>query len=221
MKKALLILAFAATATGLACSFEILPGSVQYSGAVFPFISHVNGREVASAVPGRDTGVCYATFTLSPVSTNMPLTVRVSTVRLGDGGGRYCGVLLFHPLTTGGWEYTPAVCMDLEYSGDDGATWTRIARRRFINVGQNSLAGTTFGRDLLPLSFASGTVLRLRLITYINGTGVNESRFRHNRLSSNGGVIVSLNGIQTLSADDCGFVFEVSVTISGNRRGGR
>jgi len=233
MRKFLSAVFLFAAVCASACQFE------EYSVCAMriPYISHVNGIQVAqvSDTSGGD-GTCCIDFAFTEgVSTNLPLTVRVQTAEAASSGfsrplrrsdfeqykTTVSGPIFYHWWTTehiynGGISAQTGFAplrLALYYSIDGGSTWTLAAARRYADFLQQSMEGIVFGRDILPITLRTGTTLQLVLVAgsdpdwaYNENSCIRAGgRYLSNRVYGGG------NGYGG---------FEVTVTISGNRRGG-
>jgi hypothetical protein len=230
MKKFLTVLAALAALCVSACLYETTD---KVHGAVIPYISHVNGNQVASVNQLTYSNVTRAygcTFShRTGISTNLPLTVRVQTATclnssIQDFFEHYSDLAYMRGWTLFFAESTEAadpmyidgshaaVRLDLEFSADGGSTWTLIGRRRFADATQSSINGVIFGRDVLPMTFREGTVLKLRLVaTEADTSSYGNYDYHDYAEDASWAAVPSIYGA---------YIFEVTVTISGNRRGG-
>lgn len=234
-KKLLMLAALLSSIVVSACLYEYAEGEpLHYVNCTrIPYISHVNGIRVASATVTE--GGARGTFSFSgDVVTNFPISVRISTIQVGSGpaGSTWYGVRA--GVFKSGFDlptffYSENLGLALQYSCDGGSTWTTAARRRFKNAGQASLDGMIFGSDVIPLSLAAGSSVKLRLLAYVslspplgNFTArENSDNYRIRFERGIGSQSVGVGKVSTLSGFYCDSEFVVSVTIGGNRRGGK
>lgn len=230
MKKIFSILALCAAFAASACLYETETADVEINGIRLPYISRINGRDIwgtSSNRPGlysmsigsgrwRIYSMKYSYY-----EGNLPITVSI-----GVGGylyHEYDNVIGWTGLTFNNASVqcpaSPGVTMKLYYSTDGGSTWILAQQRRFANANVNAIENIPFGHDSIPAALPAGSTLKLRLVSFPTAYPESESFANVNEFyfSPSEWVGVSQSEVLKLLC----FCHEVTITITGPRRGGR
>ena len=154
MKKILLsIITALSVVTAAACQYEA-PDIERLAACCTPYISKING------IPawGWNNG---AGWSRPADSLHLPITVELSLAERGDRSRPLYGVCGYGSLIDLP-EDTP-VEIKLDYSTDNGTTWSLLVRKLFRNARQKILSNYILGRNLLDENLAVGTKILLRL----------------------------------------------------------
>ena len=224
MKKVLAFLVLCAALTVPACLYETENADVHLGYLNIPYIYAVNGQRGPSFSISATGG---GAVSISPpgrgFGTNVPVTVQIDIA--GDGifwGGNITRIGFVGLVFTNASVAIPAspgVTMKLYYSTDGGKTWVLAKQRKFADVSVKTIEGLPFGRDSIPVTLSTGSTLKLRLVSFPTAYPESEnfaiSDYYH--FSPSEWVGVSQSEVLKLLC----FCHEVTITITGPRRGGR
>ena len=229
MKKLFSILAACTAFAAAACLYETETADVQITGIRLPYISHINGRDIWGSrtdKPGRyfmEEGFSRWRIYLMDCyyEGNLPITVTIDVN--GYLNLKYDNVI--------GWTsldffnasvQCPAshgVTMKLYYSTDGGSTWILAQQRKFANANVNAIVNIPFGHDSIPAALPAGSTLKLRLVSFPTAYPESESFANVNYFYFDPSKWVGVSQSEVLKL--LCFCHEVTITITGPRRGGR
>ncbi|MBO5792897.1 MAG: hypothetical protein J6S54_10570 [Lentisphaeria bacterium] len=214
MKKILLFIVTALSIlTAGACQYGEPP--VEYvDGYVIPYISHINSSAAWSVINSSPT---YSSFSSpSGGSLHLPLSVRISTSERYAYNCALYGVMAYD--NSFGLLEDSQLEIKLDYSTDNGTTWTLLARKIFRNARQQLINGYSLGRNLLSENLSPGTKILLRF--RCGPPGFSDAAFKS---ASYGSLVIreapEVTGSLQPAHGTVEFVTEY--TITGPRRPGR
>ena len=225
MKRLFAFLAICAAFAASACLYETETADVSLCALGIPYISAINGSHLPDRViEPIGSGAVSIKNPRGGASANVPVTVQIDVAWGGGGstGGnmtRIGFVVLAFRNASVAIPANSGVTMKLYYSTDGGTTWVLAQQRKFADASVKTIKGLPFGRDSIPVTLSTGSTLKLRLVSFPTAYPESENFANSGNYYFYPSEWVGVSQSEVLKLlCSC---HEVTITITGPRRGGR